>query len=219
MASTYPYFCMDSKSVRLLQESKISIIYLKDCIHLNGWLTSYLRESLRLDLLDECIWLLPWLRNAICFEIGFVLNLSSRSKGCSMNESLPENNRLNFRVRTSTFSVTIIQKRSHGTSKFYWNLWWVLSARRDFYSSNYSRARLVLTPWSWIHLYGRSRWILEWVWSKVINLSERNEHLQNSSNAMLLKLKLIKTSIDTLFFYRQYIDCFINALNSSFFFF
>lgn len=41
------------------------------------------RGSLRLDLLDECIWLLPWLRNAICFEIGFVLNLSSRSKGCS----------------------------------------------------------------------------------------------------------------------------------------
>lgn len=47
-------------------------------------LTPYLRGSLRLDLLDECIWLLPWLRNAICFEIGFVLNLSSRSKGCSM---------------------------------------------------------------------------------------------------------------------------------------
>lgn len=42
------------------------------------------RKSLRLDLLDECIWLLPWLRNAICFEIGFVLNLSSRSKGCSV---------------------------------------------------------------------------------------------------------------------------------------
>lgn len=44
---------------------------------------SLTRGSHRLDLLDECIWLLPWLRNAICFEIGFVLNLSSRSKGCS----------------------------------------------------------------------------------------------------------------------------------------
>lgn len=93
-------------------------------------LTSYLHESLRLDPLDECIWLLPWLRNAICFEIGFVLNLSSRSKGCSTSESLFENNRLNF-LRVHRFELlvkfrNVLTERS-SSLKF----WWTLSVRGD----------------------------------------------------------------------------------------
>lgn len=88
---------MDLKNVSLLQKSKMLIIYFEDCTYLNGCLlTPYLRGSFRLDLLDECIWLLPWLRNAICFEIGFVLNLSSRSKGCSMTNHCSRITELNF---------------------------------------------------------------------------------------------------------------------------
>lgn len=115
----------------------------------------FLHGSLRLNLLDECIWLLPWLRNAICFEIGFVLNLSFRSKGCSLTNHCSRIIVWIFCEQwfwTSTNKNSKTFKEHSNTLKFVST--WILSIREDFLS-NYSRVRFVLTPWSWIHLCGR----------------------------------------------------------------
>lgn len=156
----------------------------------------YLRESLRLDLLDECIWLLPWLRNAICFEIGFVLNLSFRSKGCSMTNHCSRITAWIF-CKCTVFKLWVrkIQRLFQGTLQICQSFLVVheFFLFGEIYLSNYSRGRFVLTPWSWIHLCGRSvsdldgssnGYGLRW------STSRKEKRTLERSNAIQFKLKL-----------------------------